>query len=472
MSDVLEIKDDNNKVGEGHLKENKKHKKRSRKDSVILGLSVATGILGLITLGLWIGFATAQTQANEYKENLESVYQNNFYSLLDNVNNLDNKLSKIVNSSSSNFQRKTLIEAAKNASEAEIAVASLPLSHSDIQDMVRMVNQISGYASTLSEKLIDGRLSESDYKSLNDVYYSVHQLKINLNDFARKLDNGYSIIDGAVGKQYETNDFTLSMSSSKDNNIEYPSMIYDGPFSDSVVYGEIKGLKGDKMSKGQASENLQKYFKNASSVEYESETNGRFDTYNFRVYNSDDEILFVQVSQIGGYILTISGAGENGKSTIDKDDAKQIALNFASENGIENPEVVWSDNIDNDIYFNITPTQNGVVLYPDLVKVKINMTSGTVIGYDSTSYFTNHTARVLNKGNISYSLASGKIPSSFDLVSHRIVLAPLDYNREMVCVEIEAREDDSTYYFYFNSETGELENVLKVIETDDGNLLM
>lgn len=473
MGDVLNIENENNeKIIKNDTKNGKKSKKRSKKDKIILGLAIATGVLGASTLGLWVGFASAQTQAHEYKENLESVYKNNFYSLLDNVNNLDNKLSKIINSTSSNFQRKTLLEASKNASEAEIAVASLPLNPADIQETVRMVNQISGYASTLSEKLVDGSLTENDYRKLQEVKATIDELRGNLNEFARKLNSGYSIIDGSVSRDYETNDFALSLSTHKDNDVNYPSMIYDGPFSDSVVYSEVKGLKGDKITKGEASVSLQKYFKNASSVEYESETNGRFDTYNFRVYNSENEILFVQVSQIGGYILTISGAGENGQSNVSFDEAKQIAINFARDNGIENPGIVWSDKIDNDVYFNITPTQNGIILYPDLVKVKINLVSGTVVGYDSTSYFTNHTARSLAKGNVSYSQVSGRIPSTFDLVESRIVLTPLDYNREVVCIEIEAHEDDDTYYFYFNSQSGELENVLKVIKTDNGNLLM
>ena len=52
------------------------------------------------------------------------------------------------------------------------------------------------------------------------------------------------------------------------------------------------------------------------------------------------------------------------------------------------------------------------------------------------------------------------------------MLSPLDYNREVVCIEIEALDNESTYYFYFNAQTGDVENVLKVIKTDNGNLLM
>ena len=71
------------------------------------------------------------------RELLPDVYESNFYSLLDSVNNLDNKLSKLNNSTSSDYQRKLLLEASSNASEAEISIASLPLSQNDIEETVK-----------------------------------------------------------------------------------------------------------------------------------------------------------------------------------------------------------------------------------------------------------------------------------------------------------------------------------------------
>ena len=168
---------------------------------------------------------------------------------------------------------------------------------------------------------------------------------------------------------------------------------------------------------------------------------------------------------------------ENSKSEelskiIDYENAKNIALEFASLNGVEDGEVVWNDTIKEDVYLNIAPKQNGIILYPDLVKVKVNLVSGTVVGYDATSYFTNHVNRTLSKGSLSLEKAKAQVPSKFAIVNARYVLSPLDYNREVVCVEVEATGEGSTYYFYYNVNNGILENVLKVIQTDDGSLLM
>ena len=463
----------NENIDKSEPKTIKNSENNAKNNKKIKALAITTAILGATTIGFATGYAITQMQANDYKTELENVYESNFYSLLDSVNNLETKLSKTLNSTSSSYQRKTLLEASKNASEAEVAVSSLPLSQSDIQDTIKMVNQISGYTSTLADQLVDGGLKEDDYAGLERVYDSVVDFKYQLNEFARKLDGGYSIINTDLDTSNDVNEFTRSLNSFKDNNVGYPSMIYDGPFSDSVVQSKVNGLSGDIITKTQGVESIQRNFKNSNDVIYESETNGKFETYNYRVSNSENEKLFVQVTKVAGHILTISGAGEEGDSKITEEEAGNIALNFASENGVGSPKIVWKDTIANDIYMNIAPTQSGIILYPDLVKVKVNLTSGTVVGYDATSYFTNHTKRKLSSANVNINDLVGRIPPTFDIVNKRLVLSPLDYNREVLCYEIEAfDENEDTYYFYFNAQNGELENVLKVVKTDNGNLLM
>lgn len=483
MNDILETKKTSKKIRSQEMqdsilmpeneKNRQKDKKISKKNKIITGLSIATALLAVSTIGLGVGFAVSDSQAMRYKTELENSYQSNFYSLVDSVNNLETKISKTINSTTSDYQRKTLLEASKNASEAEIAVASLPFSQNDIQETVKMVNQISGYTSTLAEKLAEGEsLNNDDISTLEDIEQSVLSLKNQLTGFANKINGGYSIVEASMDIDTETNSFSRSLASLKDNDVEYPTMIYDGPFSDSVTNTTVKGLSGDNVTKSEAKTNIEKYFKSGASATYVGETNGKFKTYNFNVKNSSDENLFVQVTKVGGHVLTISGAGNNGQATIDIESAKKIATDFASQNGIENPQVVWSDSIKNDVYLNIAPTSQSIVLYPDLVKVKINLVRGDIIGYDATSYFTNHVDRTLSKGSLSIDDAKAKVPSKFTIQNARYVLSPLDFNREVVCVEVEAKEQDNTFYFYYNVENGKLENVLKVIETDNGNLLM
>ena len=245
-------------------------------------------------------------------------------------------------------------------------------------------------------------------------------------------------------------------------------MIYDGPFSDSVVNSEIKGVSGEDVSKEDAVKEIEEVFKDVSTIKFEGETNGKFETYNYSLMTSDSQDLYVQVLKTGGNIITVSGQNLSDVKNIDMENGAKIALEFAKRNGIEKAEVVWQEELNNQAYFNLAPVIGDVIIYPELVKVKVDMEHGNVIGYDAITYFTNHTSRNLSGAND----ISVTLPTGFTLKEKRLVLAPLDYNREVLCYEYRAEKEGITYYFYFNAKTGKEENILKVVETSDSSKLM
>ena len=165
--DVLDVKKDLSR-------EKKEVKKKNR---AVIGLSIATGVLALSTIGLGVGVAISQSQAMSYRGDLESVYQKSMYELVDSVNNTETKLAKVLSSDGSVYQKKMLLEVSKNTNEAQGYISSLPLSQSDIQETVKMVNQISGYTSTLAEKLsAGGTLTESEMDTLADSHQNIVQM--------------------------------------------------------------------------------------------------------------------------------------------------------------------------------------------------------------------------------------------------------------------------------------------------------
>lgn len=448
-------------------------RRRRMRRKTMVGLSIATAVLGVTTIGFGIGYGVKQSEARDFSIQLENTYQRNFYELVDGVNNADMQVSKILASSSENYRAKLLSDLSQTAKQMQANIAELPLESENLVDCVRFVNQLSGYTKILDEKLAKGgTLSEEDLKTLEDIHQTLTEMKVFLNKFSSNLSNGYSILRASKITDDQVGGFGRSFSQVKSSSTDYPTMIYDGPFSDSVVNQQVKGLSGSPVLREQAYQKIDKIFKNILSIKNEGETNGKFETFNFSIETTDFQNMSVQVSKIGGHVLTISGNVESEEKNISFEQAEKIALDFARENGIENPKVVWSQELENQTYLNLAPVESGVILYPDLVKVKIDMTYGDVVGYDATTYFTNHTNRDLPSVKISKESARAKIDDSFVIENERIVLAPLDYNREELCYEFECQRDGATYYIYINAVAGEEENVLKVVETTDGSKLM
>lgn len=453
--------------------ETKSNERKNRK-ATIVGLTIATGILGATTLGLGIAFGISESAMMSYGTELENVYQKNLYDLVESINNTETKLGKILVSTDADFQNKTLVEVAHNTELAQQSIASLPISQNSISKSVSFVNQVGGYTTTLAKKLAKGgKLTSNEKDTLQKIKTSFENMKNNINDFIAKNGENYSILSQSLKLVGDKNSFTLQISKLEDENLDYPTMIYDGPFSDSETNVDIKGIKGNEVSQDEAYNAISKCFDNISSHEYQGEINSRIETYNYKLTTTTDHTLYAQVSKIGGNIITVSGtSGMMGIDNYDMETAKNIATQFAKENGIENPLCVWSDVLENEGYFNITPVEKGIILYPDLVKVKIDLTSGVVIGYDASTYFTNHTNRLLPSTSITKSTARQSLPEGYNFEDGRLVLAPLEYSREVLCYEFVGEKEGSTYYFYINAQTGKEENILKVIETNDGSKLM
>lgn len=451
------------------IENDRKASKIKRFKSAVIGLSLAVAILGATTLGLGVAYGVNQDKVDAYGTQLESVYQKNYYELVDNVNNADMEMSKLLNATSSTYQKKMLTEIADASKNMQNNIALLPLTGEDVLESVRFVNQLSGYTTILEEKLANGEsLTEDDLSMLQELHMALISMKDNLNRISMNMRSGYSILEASNVMDGELNSFTVDFNQIKANDVDYPTMIYDGPFSDSVVNQKVKGLTGADVSEEEAAGVLGKVFKDLSSHSYSGKTEGKFQTYNFNLNTSDDQQLYAQVTIQGGHLLTVSGQNASDVKNVDMATGEKIALEFAKSNGVENPVVVWSEELNNQAYFNIAPKESGIILYPDLIKVKVDLEYGNVIGYDAISYYTNHTDRKLG----SAADVSVTLPSGFRMVNKRLVLAPLDYNREVLCYEYQCEKDGITYYFYFNAKTGEEENILKVVETTDSSKLM
>ena len=256
------------------------------------------------------------SQAMQYEIELENVYQRNYYDLVDSINNADTKISKILASNNSSYQKKMLTELSENSKDAQGAISTLPISSSDFVENVRFINQLSGYTSTLSEKIAKGgKLDNEDKKSLSNLHISLTQLKNNLNKFSEKMEKNYKIIEKSANNK-DINNFTSDISKIKNIDTDYPTMIYDGPFADSVVNKKVKGVQGEKISIDKGYDNIKKCFKDISELDYKNDTNGKFNTYNYSLKTMDKQKLYVQVTKLGGDILTVSGHVESNIQNI------------------------------------------------------------------------------------------------------------------------------------------------------------
>ena len=438
-------------------------------------LIVVTIILSIAVVALGILYGISMSSLNSYQATLENVYQKNFYELVDEVNNAETKLNKVLASNSASYKSKLLKEISKNASEAQTRLNMLPYSINGLSDTISFVNQVSGYTETLAKTLEDGQnLSKNDEETLEKVYESIVNIKKSLNSMSKQMWEGYNITDSSLKLDGDYNNLTSDMSAMNGEDIEYPTMIYDGPFSDSQVNKEVKGLNFGEVSMETAKSNLGKVLTgvNMDNFDFQGESKGHFTTYDFSYEDENGAYTFAQVTKKGGKLLTLSSQNIYKTKKLELENAEKIALDFAKKADISNMKVVWSDVIGDDAFINLAPVIDGVIIYPDLVKVKVDLTKGNVLGFEASSYYMNHVDRKIMPTRITQSVAKAKLYSGLKVKDTRLALIPLEYDKEVLCYEFICTMNGNTYYVYINAVNGAEENILKVIQTDNGNLLL
>lgn len=438
-------------------------------------LIIVTIILSIAVVALGILYGISLSSLNNFQTSLENVYQKNFYELVDEVNNVETKLNKVLASNSNTYRSKLLKEVSKNASEAQTRLNMLPYSINGLSDTISFVNQLSGYTETLAKNLDKGeKIDEKDQETLEKVYESVVNIKKSLNSMSKQMWEGYNITSSSLKLDGDYNSLTSDMSAMNGEDIEYPTMIYDGPFSDSQVNKEVKGLNFSEVSMETAKNNLGKILTNISvdNLKFNGESSGHFQTYDFSYEDENGVYTFAQVTKKGGKLLTLSSQNIYKTKKLELANAEKIALDFAKKAGIESMKVVWSDVVGDDAFINLAPVIDGVIIYPDLVKVKVDLTKGDVLGFEASSYYMNHVNRKILPARITESVAKAKIYSGLYVKDSRLALIPLEYGEEVLCYEFICSMNGNTYYVYINAVNGAEENILKVVQTDNGNLLM
>ena len=165
-------------------------------------------------------------------------------------------------------------------------------------------------------------------------------------------------------------------------------------------------------------------------------------------------------------IDSVKNINESVKKAIEK--AKEFAVN----QGLENMECVWSAASEKVSYINLAPIEDDIIMYPDLIKVKVDLYDNNVVGWEATSYAYNHTTREDLIAQISLEEARKLVSKNLTVESEKLCVIPLDYVGETLAYEFAGNYQGYKYYLYIDAYTGSQVRVLRIIQTDQGELVL
>lgn len=445
-------------------------KQTTKKDYTTLTIFISCIIISLILVVLG-GYAIAVTVArDDYARALNNNYRKSYLEVINNIDSIEVDISKLVATTASRAQREILLSLYSTCNLANANISSLPISSNKLIPLNQFVNTLGGYSYSLLTRVSNGdKLVTEDFDNIISMHTHANAIKYDLNYELQNNANNMPIIDINAG---EDNSFGGGLTNVESTNSKVPSLIYDGPFSESVINKEVKGLSGDEITQADGVKILKELYKNAS-VSSAGDTNGKLATYNYNIELSYGT-LYAQITKRGGKLISLTSYGVTSTQGNKKSQTECVSVGqeYLSNLGYENMHMVWSMTDDNMCYINYAPIINHIIYYPDIIKVKIDLHTANVIGVEATNYIYNHVDR--EPFNYTYSINAGKnkVSKALTIKEQNIARIPLEYGGEVYAYEYIATWQDYTYYVYLDVNTLEELNVLRVVGTSSGSLLL
>lgn len=433
--------------------------------AAVISLGVATLVLASV-----LTFTFMMPEASDIAT--ESNYRKSFYDTVEQVDNIDTNLSKAIATKDKGAMQLYLVDVAINSELAENDLQQLPLKDENKYYTTKLVNQIGDYAKYLNKKIVAGEnLSQEDIDGLIRLYNANLTFKNALAKMVDGMSPDYSF--GSMADGGNGNLIIENFNELQNLSVEYPELIYDGPFSDGLDRKEIKGLSGEEIDEITAKEIFVSVFSDYAleNVENVGASSGNVESFNVQAV-VNGEVLFAQVSKIGGKVLMFSYAGSCNAENIGEEQAIKKAEDFLAKNGFENMKPVWVNFANNLYTLNFAYEDNGIIVYSDLVKVRVCAETSAVIGMEAINYYTNHTERNIATPKLSEEAAAKKVSDNIKIQTGRLAVVPIGNNTEKLCYEFSGNYDGTTYYVYIDVITGRQVEMFKTVKSTEGELLM
>lgn len=442
------------------------------------------GAFAIVALGTW-GYEQYRA-----KRSLEVYLNNNynraFFSLTGQVQRIEVLLSKSLVAADPRLDQTLLSDIRQEANFAQSNLTQLPLSDVMAGRTAKFLTQVADYADSLSRQVNQGGAIEKDHwDTLKNLYNQSVDLNGQLQGMQDRMarDNFYfSTVVREVRKSLQKAPDNLARSDFQvlDRQMErYPTLIYDGPFSEHLERTEPAALKGmPEVDANQAKAVALNFTDRRPGVNYQSSVagtaNGRIPAYRVEVApeGSGGDKAVVDISRQGGQVVWLVNSRPVGGPGLTADEARGRASAYLTGKGYGEMQPTYFIRQGNAVTYNFASVQDGVIIYPDLVKVTVALDNGEVTGLEASGYLMSHKKRDLPKPKLTADQARASLNPRLGITGGRPALIPAGVDKEVLTYEFKGKLNEETFLIYVNALTGREEKVLKLIDTPGGTLTM
>lgn len=420
-------------------------------------------ILGVVTI-------CQGAEIKNVKRQMQQGYTRSLSELTTYVDNININLAKSVAASDSRELSKLANKIYSSSSGAAAALSSLPVTDVTLSNTSKFLAQVGDYTYNLSLAHIDGgEISDEEYNTL-----------LNLGRYAKSLSESLygiqdSLFSGEGSGGGDNTVFAGEFEEIEQSFAEYPALIYDGPFSEHIqnasssILGALSEISPDEAKERALSAVGDE---RRGDISESGEINGKIPSYVFNITPGNDKnrSISAEVTKNGGMLLWMLDTRIPQETRISVEEAVKKAYDFLSLLKISSMNDTYYEIKDNSVLINFAFGDGGILYYPDLVKVKVALDTGEILGVESHGYIMNHKVRQSGSFKFSDAEVLAAISPKINADSLKRCLIPTDGGGEIYCYEVHGGFDDYEFLIYLNAETLRQENILMLLVNENGTL--
>ncbi len=427
----------------------------------------------VLILVLFSAFVINAQKASELSRQLNADAERSLSTLEACMSSINTNLTKGLYANTTPMLSSMAISLTRDAASAKNSLSALPLSDTQLDNMLKFLSQVGAFVSTLDRKLSLGEpITSEERNQLKQLIDISQKLLSELDTITQGVEDGSVSFKQAGSTLQKSADQSVQIDSAfgdaEQTITDYPTLIYDGPFSDHILNQSPKTLEGKSdISKEKALEIASDFIGiDKSTLRFDSETNGVIETYNFFV-----DSINISVCKKGGAVLYLLGSSSAGESVISPEQAVENAKSFLSTKGYENMKESYYSTQDGICTVNFAYENEGVICYPDLIKLSVSLETGNIISFDARGYIMNHTDRPPVQSKISADEAKMSVSDYLTVMSSRLAIIPTDYKTEKAAYEFHCKTpDEQEVLVYIDVLTAKEDDILLLLYSDGGIL--
>ena len=431
---------------------------------------VRTISYGAAALLLCTGIAVQQKfMADDYRRQLENAYTRSLGELSSYLTNISVDLDKGQYIGTSNQLALLSARIWRESGGAKSALSALPINDLNMENTYKFLSQVGDYAMNLSKKVAGGGvLTDEETKNAELLRQYAAKLRLYIDDVQQQIIDNRILVSALRTGANDQSWVDTGFQNLEQTMTGYPTLIYDGPFSDHLLTRKPRLTRGLPTV---TPEDAKAAAAKAASVLVGDLTRADDENSNMPSYTFNGKNIAAGVTKSGGLITYMINSREIGEQRISRDSMFTFGNRYLEDLGIYNMRVTYYEIADGICTINYAAMKDDITLYTDLIKVGVALDDGGVVFFDARGYISNHRERSIEPPTLSIDEAARSVNPNLVIQSQRTALIPTSGKNEVLTYEFLTESDKGQQILvYVNAYTGAEEEILLLVKTPSGIL--